>query len=70
MSTQIIIRKFEVQDFVSIDHGTKAITLTLFHGQIRTGEPGWSEEMEFDPDQAEAIGKELINRAQMVREKE
>lgn len=67
MSTNISINKFEVEDFVSIDHGNKAVSLTIFHGRIQVGTPGWTNEMAFSPDQAEAIGKELISRAEKVR---
>jgi len=69
MSTSISVRKFEVEDFVSIDHGVKAVTLTIFKGKVQVGTPGWASEMEFSPDQAEAVGKELISRAQKVRKK-
>lgn len=67
MSTNIIIRKIEVEDFVSVDHGAGEITLTLFHGQVEVGTPGWANQMHFSPDQAEALGKELINRAKIMR---
>jgi hypothetical protein len=67
MNTNIIIRKFEVEDFVMVDHGAEEVTLTLFHGRVEVGTHGWANEMHLSPDQAEAIGKELINRAKLVR---
>jgi hypothetical protein len=69
MSTNISVRKFEVEDFISIDHGKGAVGLTIFQGKAQVGTPGWATEIELSPDQAEAIGKELINRAQKVRKK-
>jgi len=69
MSTTISVRKFEVEDFVSIDHGKEAVSLTIFQGKVQAGTPGWANGMEFSPDQAEAVGKELISRAQKVRKK-
>jgi hypothetical protein len=66
-STSIVIRSFTVEDFVSVDHGSGAVSLTLFQGKLQIGSPGWATTMELDPDQAEAIGKELINRADKVR---
>jgi len=67
MSTNISIRKFEVEDFVSVEHGDKSISLTFFHGKVQVGAPGWANQMQLSPDQAEAIGKELISRAEKVR---
>lgn len=67
MSTIITIRTFEVRDFVSVDHGTKAVTLTIFRGQVQAGSPGWSNEIELSPEQAEELGNELIRRAAMVK---
>lgn len=66
----ITIRKFEVEDFISIDHGTKAVTLTIFRGNdvSHVGAPGRIDTIELPPDQAEALGKELINRSKMVRQ--
>ena len=67
MSTDISIRSLMVEDFVSIDHGKVSVTLTIFHGKILIGTPGWANKMQLSPDQAEAIGKELISRAEKVR---
>jgi hypothetical protein len=69
MSTNISIRSFTVEDFVSVDHGAGAISLTFFQGKFLVGSPGWATTMQLDPDQAEAIGKELISRAEKVRQK-
>lgn len=69
MSTNISVRKFEVEDFVSIDHGKEAVSLTIFKGKVQVGTPGWADEIVLSPDQAEEIGKELINRAEKVRKK-
>lgn len=67
MSTNITINRFEVEDFVSIDHGKTAVSLTIFHGKVQVGAPGWANEITFSPEQAEAVGKELIERAAKVR---
>jgi len=67
MATNINIKKFEVEDFVSVDHGKESVSLTIFQGKIQVGTPGWANSLEFSPDQAETLGKELINRANMVR---
>lgn len=69
MTTNISVRKFEVEDFISIDHGKEAVSLTIFQGKVQVGTPGWANEIALSPDQAEAIGKELINRAEKVRKK-
>lgn len=69
MTTNISVRKFEVEDFISIDHGKEAVSLTIFQGKVQVGTPGWANEIALSPDQAEEIGKELINRAEKVRKK-
>lgn len=68
MSTNISIRTLTVEDFVSIDHGKEAVSLTIFHGKIEIGTPGWANQIELSPDQATAVGKELISRAEKVRQ--
>jgi hypothetical protein len=69
MTTNISVRKFEVEDFISIDHGKEAVSLTIFQGKVQVGTPGWANEIALSPDQAEAVGNELINRAKKVRKK-
>jgi len=67
MSTNITLRKYEVTDFISVDYGETSITLTFFQGKIQVGTPGWANECEMTPDQAEAVGKVLIRQAEIVR---
>ena len=68
MATNIIIRKFEVQDFVSVDHGTENVTLTIFKGDMEVGTPGWAKEIQLSPNQADELAHELLTRAVKVRE--
>jgi len=45
MATSISLRKFEVEDFISVEHGTEKITFTIFNGKITFGEPGWAKQV-------------------------
>jgi len=67
MSTNITLRKYEVSDFIAIDYGASAITLTIFNGKVQVGTPGWANECMMTPDQAETVGKELIHQAELAR---
>lgn len=64
-NTIISIKKYEVEDFFSVDHGTEHISLTVFWG--KASDPGWVHTTELSPEQAEALGKELISRAEKAR---
>ena len=68
MSTNISIKKFEVEDFVAIDHGGGSVSLTIFHGKVQVGTSGWDNAIILTPDQAEEVGKLLIKRAKWERE--
>ena len=67
MSTNIRLRTYEVNDFISIDYGKTSITLTIFNGKVQVGTPGWANECMMTPEQAETVGKELILQAEIVR---
>jgi len=69
-NTIIEIRKFEVEDFISIEHGDKAISLTIFHGKVQVGTPGWANQIELSPEKAEALAEELIKHSVLVRKKQ
>lgn len=59
MTKIVEIRKRKVTDFVAIDSGTDAVTLSLFHG-------GDSMTLEVSPKQAKDISKELKERAEEI----
>ena len=67
MSTHVHLRKYEVEDFVSFDHGTGEVTMTIFNGKVHVGTPGWANECRMTPDQADAVADELKRRAQAIR---
>ena len=60
MAKIIEIRKRKVTDFVAIDSGTKAVSLSLFHGG------GENITLEVSPKQAKKIAEELRMRAEEI----
>lgn len=68
MSTTIELRKYEVLDFISVESGREAITMTLFRGNVQIGTPGWANEWQLSPDQADALADELKRRARAMRQ--
>ena len=64
-TTMISTGTFKVEDFVSVDHGTNNITLTIFkHGPL--WRPVANHYVELSADQATELGKELIRRADLM----
>jgi hypothetical protein len=57
-----LIREQRIADLVSVEHGSESITLSIFVS-------GEYKSIMVSPDQAEAIAKELIERAATLREK-
>ena len=66
MSAIIAIRKYEVEDFISVDSGTSAVTMTVFNGRIHIGEYAWAKSVELTPIQARQLAAELLRRANQI----
>jgi len=64
-ATNISLRKFTVEDFLSFDHGTDVVAMSVWRGRI---EHGLASVVELTPDQADEVAEELRRRAQLVRE--
>jgi len=67
ISKSISLDKFEVEDFISIDSGDRAITITKFNGKIRVGETGWSSQILLNIDQAIELVNELDRRIKILK---
>ncbi len=67
MSTSITLREYAVIDHIAIDHGDKAVSLTIFNGKVQVGAPGWANSVEFTPEQAEDIAVALQWHANELR---
>jgi len=57
------IRERRVSDFIVVEHGSMSVTLSIFEG-------GEHKSLLISPEQAEAIARELIERAALVRARE
>lgn len=68
MSKIILLRKYNVEDFLSIDHGTEAVTITSFKGDTPHGTPGWAHEIRLTPEAADELAAELTRRTREIRE--
>ena len=62
----ISVRKFEVEDFISVEHGDSQIGLTIFHGKIPVGSPQWATQMLLDPKRAREVAEALLMAAQAI----
>jgi hypothetical protein len=67
VASTIKLREHTVEDFLSFDCGDRYVTMTIFHGKILPGAPGWAETVEMTPDQAGQVAAELLKRAGDVR---
>lgn len=66
MATTIKLREFQVEDFISVEHGTEKVTFTIFNGKVTVGEPGWAKQVELTPQQALDFANDLTRRAQEI----
>jgi len=62
--TNITVMKYEVEDFVNLEHGDTHVALAIFLARNNHQ----ATEIILTPDQAEEIADELKRRAQLVRE--
>lgn len=62
MARTIHIAKTEVEDFITVDSGQGKIMLTMFHGKLHAGTPGWAEFMLLTPEQAREVAARLCWR--------
>jgi hypothetical protein len=69
MATNIIVRTWQVQDFVSVDAGDKEVSLTLFKGQVQAGTPGWCNTMAMKPEQARDLANELLAKIDEIQKR-
>ena len=66
MSDMISLRKYEVEDFVSVDSGTEEVTVTVFNGRMQVGAQGWASVFRMSPAQAEELAGVLRRHAKKV----
>lgn len=66
MSKLIQIREHKAKDFINVDHGKSVITITFFKG-MEALTPGWANQEELTPDQAEELANDLLRRANLIR---
>ena len=62
----IHLEKTEVEDFISVEAGSGKVTLTMFHGKIQTGAPGWSNQVEMNAAQALKLSEALRMKAESI----
>ena len=62
----IKICEHTVEDFISIESGSEKVNMSLFKGKMAMGFPGWCTEVSLSPQQATAVGQELLLAANAV----
>lgn len=67
MGKNISLKGRMISDTIAIDHGTEAISLSIFKGDIRPGITGHVTHVEMNPTQAEWLAAELLRRVKELR---
>lgn len=60
------LKEFTLMESISIDHGTKFVTITYIDGR-KMGSPGWSTVIELTPELALDISRNIKRRALEIK---